>query len=155
MESNFFKDLCKRENALVEKLRVLREFKTQFFTEDGADIPLDAEVKKTAQNSNSHTQNTKKAKKGKRSVSKRGGETIPQKIKNALKELPMSTGKTSEVADKLIDIYPEYKTNPVKAQKDARHYLSKLKQSLEIEVVEEGEGSTGNTYKYKDDYDIL
>jgi hypothetical protein len=148
MENNFYKDLCKKEAILVEKLRVLREFKAQFFTETGEDIALDAEVKKAPSTPISSNNGSKKAKKPKRTMAKRGSETIPEKIKNSLKQI--DEGKTNDIANKMIEIYPEYKSNPEKAKKDARHYISKMSQNKEVEVIEIGEGSAGNTYKYKE-----
>jgi hypothetical protein len=70
---------------------------------------------------------------------------IPEKVYKALEAV--GEGKTADVADKMTYLYVEYKSNPKKALKDARHYISKLKGEKRIDVVAEGKGSEGSTYR--------
>jgi len=145
MDNNFFKQLCDKENMLVEKLKVLRDFKVQFFTEGGLDVPLDESPVKAIV---LHEQNISVKPKIDSSKFKANKPklTISNKVLNALSIL--GTGKTKDVSDKMIELYDEYKNNPQKAIADARYHISDLKQSGVIKVVEDGLGSAGKTYEY-------
>lgn len=81
-----------------------------------------------------------------KNTAKKPGMTIVQKVLHALELL--ETGKTKDVANKMIEVFPEYQKKPEKAIADARYHISDLKQAATIEVVEEGVGSAGKTYRY-------
>ena len=144
MDNTFLKELSQEEARLVEKLRVLREFKAQFFNDskDGNEIVL---IKNTdLQTTDSHGSRKRIIKPYK--SKKRNKSTVQDKVLHALSIIEI--GKTRDVVDKLVEIYPEYQSNPEKAKTDARYYMSALSIAKKIDIYETGPGNSGNTYKY-------
>jgi hypothetical protein len=142
MDKKFFTELCKDEAILVEKLRVLREFKAKFF---GEELPQDEVVNQSAYNTRTaiypSTTVRRTNKKGKR-------VTVGDKVINALSAL--GTGGSRDVANKLIELYAsDYKNKSAKAIGDARYQISDLVAAGTIEVHAQGIGKSGNIYKLK------
>jgi len=146
MNKSFFEELCIEEAELVERLRVLREFKDKFFTPNIQSSTISVtpvipenkpETKKVT-----HKKPVRRTKKG--AVKK---ITVAQKVLNALEQLRV--GKSKDVALKLIELYPSDYKNPEKATGDARYQLSDLKNLGKIEIHEIGQGSAGNSYRIK------
>ena len=110
-------------NELVERLRVLREFKDKFFTAliptpINPIIPVVTEVKAETKKI-IHKKPVRRSKKG--SLKK---ITVAQKVLTALSQLQV--GKSKDVATKLIELYPIDYKNPNKANGDARYQISDL-----------------------------
>jgi uncharacterized membrane protein len=139
MDNTFLKELSQEEARLVEKLRVLREFKAKFF-EDGKEVAESVLIDNTTYQTSTSQEPRKENKKNYNKRKKRNTVTVQDKVLHALSTIEI--GKTRDVVDKLIEIYPEYKT-------DARYYMSALSIAKRIDIYESGIGNSGNTYKYK------
>ena len=155
MNKSVLEELCKEEDELVERLRVLREFKEKFFSPSQVKfdpLPFNktiveepkAELKKNAVKR--HTKRSEKSSPMKK-------VTVAQRVLRALGEL--GRGQSKDVAAKLLELYPnEYKVAS-KATGDARYQLSDLKKLNKIVVDEPGLGNSGDYYKLNDGVDDI
>src|ERR1700759_4620297 len=146
MNKSVFEELCREEEELVERLRVLREFKDKFFT---SVVPQNQPTVKNVVPEKKLEIKKIIAKKPVRRNKKSGVKrvTVAEKVLTALTELKV--GKSRDVALKLIELYPSDYKNPDKAIGDARYQISDLMKLEKVEISEEGQGSAGNTYRIK------
>lgn len=140
MQTVSLETLNKQEEELTIQLNAVRDYRKAFY-------PDNVQNQKKEETSPSQTtlfgykksnpiKKQKKAKKGK--------ITVADKVYSALEAI--GTGKTKDVAEKMIELFLEYQKTPEKAIKDARFHISAMK-NKRIEVVEEGIGNSGSTYK--------
>jgi hypothetical protein len=144
MDNTFYQQLISQEvelesqlSSLVDKLRVLREFKASFFNEENptnktkVNTPIDIQHH-DIKNSN---------------ISYSVDFTIPQKVLSALSMFDQAN--VQQIANKLLEIEPGYE--PLKARRDVKHHISKLSKGVnaKVSVVQPGSGKRSGIYKYK------
>ena len=134
MDNTFYNELCKKEETLVEKLRVLREFKNKFF-----DNPQNELVSSFVDDNN----NARTLKQLPTSYS--NSLAIWEKVLFSLKEIEQ--GEVQQIASKLILLEPNYGIE--KAKKDVKQHVSKLFKNGIIDRLREGSGKRSGLYAYK------
>jgi ribosomal protein L7/L12 len=142
MSTIIFDELCRQEADLVEKLRILREYKQTFFLEASpTPTPVD-----TAPKPAQPTDFTKFTVVSKRRTTKK--VKVIDKVFKAI--AAVGQGKSKDFAAKLVELYPsEYRNKQQKATGDTRYNLTDLLKAGKVEIIEQGKGSLGSTYRIK------
>jgi hypothetical protein len=138
MDKTFFNDLCKQEAQLVEKLRILREFKNTFF-DSNIDIEKASAISKASITIPQQSIFPAKKKEYKRT----SALTVPKMVLKSLAEVGI--GSTHDIASKLIHLYPSVSYE--KASKDAKHHLSLLSKAGQVKIIERRKGKLGYIYQ--------
>lgn len=146
MDITPYETLIKQETALALQLKVVREYIKAFYPDKKTVEEQEIEAMIAAQNMPLAQERAIKAKAVRKKAVKKGKSkiSIPVKVLKALEAI--GVGKTKDVAAKMVELFPEYQKDPHKALTDARFHISALK-GKKIEVVEEGIGNSGSTYR--------
>jgi hypothetical protein len=153
MEVTPYETLIKQEGALSLQLKVVRDYIKAFYPDkltleeqEIESLKNHFESMEEIQKWERAQQNQPKTRTIRKKVVKKGKTkiSIPAKVLKALETI--GQGKTKDVAAKMVELFPEYQKNPDKAIADARFHISAMK-NKQVEVVEEGIGNSGSTYK--------
>jgi hypothetical protein len=142
-----YDSLIAQEAELNRQLKAVRDYISAFYPNKNVEDAIQTPILEKSAPLSSVYKTIKRRTGVKKGVKGKPKETVPDKVKKGLSLIEI--GKTKDIANKMIEVYPEYGKNPDKAIKDARLYISGLVKKNEVEVIEEGLGNSGNTYKIK------